>query len=297
MTASSPRDSRDSDLRSHESTVDPKPEKPERPSFGQMAAGALTAVSATALLSFLGLWGTILGMGLLSVLTVLGNYMYSSFIQRASETVKHVQPTGLTPRAKHPAPPSHPVSPSAHDAADEVETAVASDEFSAVKPLHPHDDDESSSTLFQEPQSFTEKLRAAWRSMVERYGPRRIVTSIVVVFILLAGTITAIEAAAGKPMSDIVRNESGSGTSLFTARTSQDSTQDDTGGSDDISDPEPRPDQQHDDSQEDQPVPGEQEQEDPLNEEAPPEDQAPAEELQEEAPPEEQQAPVNPEAE
>lgn len=230
-------------------------------------------------------------MGLLSVLTVVGNYMYSSFIQRASETVKHVQPTGLTPRAKHPAPPS------AHNTAEDVEAAVAADEFSAVKPLHPDDDDESSSTLFQEPQSFTEKLRTAWHSMVERYGPRRIVTSIVIVFVLLAATITAIEAAAGKPMSSIVRNESGSGTSLFTGRTSQDSTQDDTGGSDDVSDSEQRPDQQQDDAQEDQPVPDEQEAENQLNEQAPPEDQAPAEEPQEEAPQDEQQAPVDPDAE
>lgn len=296
--ASSSRDPRAGDVRSSESTTraaELQPDKPERPSLGQILTGALTAVSATALLSFLGLWGTILGMGLLSVLTVLGNYMYSSFIHRASETVKHVQPTGLTSRPKHPAPHN------AHMTTDEAETeaAVATDEFSAVKAVHPHDGEERSSTLFQEPQTFTEKLRAAWRSMVERYGPRRIVASIVVVFILLAATITAIEAVAGKPMSDIVRNESGSGTSLFVGRTPEDSTGDDRDGSGGVSDPEQ---QQQDDSQEDQRAPEEPDQEDQQDEQAPPEDQAPVEEPQEEAPQDEepqneQPAPVEPDTE
>src|SRR5690606_3837514 len=68
------------------------PDKPERPSVLQMTASALTAVSATALLSFVGVWGTVLGMGLLSILTVLGNYMYSSFIHRTAEKVKEVGP-------------------------------------------------------------------------------------------------------------------------------------------------------------------------------------------------------------
>lgn len=278
--------------KAHSQTEEPAPARPERPSLRQIMAGAMAAVSSTALLSLLGLWGTILGMGLLSVLTVLGTYMYSSFIQRASEKVKHTLPVG--PHAtQHPSAPPHAgIQGQAHplDTDRSVSHQFDTEEFSA---------EESSAGKFSTERSAAPRqhsapgpaaneengrrshgLRAAWDSMIKRYGPKRIVVSIVIVFVLLAGTITAIELAVGKPLSDIVRNETGSGTSFTRVTDSEGSRSDNTVEYQDDSG-EPAQEQQED-SPEEQQAPEEQEQQEEL-----PEEQAP-----EEAPPE-QQAPLN----
>ena len=156
-----------------------------------MTASALTAVTATALLSFLGLWGTVFGMGLLSVLTVLGNYMYSTSIQRTAEKVKQARPTIQGSRGPQRATPA--------------EHSSLPPGWYAAESSRPSDTGES----------WGERLRGIWRSTVARYGMRRIVLSFVAVFVVLAGTITVIEWAAGKPMTDIVRNDSGGGTTVF----------------------------------------------------------------------------------
>ncbi|HLR97852.1 MAG TPA: hypothetical protein VK053_25250 [Jiangellaceae bacterium] len=201
----------------------------------QMSASALTAVSATALLSFLGLWGTVLGMGLLSILTVLGNYMYSTSIQRTAEKVKQVRP--VTPRIRGRYPEAS--TDTRVDDATRVDLEPVTAESVGQDPAdstEPGDEDEPPAG----------RLRTIWNSMVERYGVRRIVLSIVAVFVILAGTITVIELAAGKPMTDIVRNDSGSGTSVFGGSTSDGSGTDDSTDTDGdgSSDPDGDSDQQ-----------------------------------------------------
>lgn len=186
----------------------------------QTIAGALTAITVTYLMSFLGIAGTILGVGLVSVLTVVGNYMYSSAIHSAKQKVVHAQH-----KTKHSIGPVRTVDTAVNTAADSEETtAVVEPESVDEKPAAdtPHAQDDAAGEG---------KLVRAWRAMRERYGTRRIVTSIAVVFVLLAGTVTAVEMAAGKPLTDVVRNQESSGTSFF-GGTPQD---DDDSGSDEDS--------------------------------------------------------------
>lgn len=187
-------------------------------------------------------------MGLLSVLTVLGNYMYSSFIHRTRQKVQQA-------RSLHPPQTAHP-----HGSFGQE--GFADD---GVGPVGPTTDtwERPNATGAQVPgaaeaageEGSTSRWHAIWRSMVERYGRRRIVVSIVTVFVLLAGTVTVIELAAGRPMADIVRNENGGGTSLFGGSASADSETGDSGEPDDSGGPgqrEQNPGEQNQDEQQNQ---------------------------------------------
>ena len=237
-------------------------ERPDRPSLLQMTASALTAVSATALLSFLGLWGTVFGMGLLSVLTVLGNYMYSTSIQRTADKVKQARP--MIQGARGP------------------QRAKVAENSSLAPGWHAAESPKSSDAG----ESWSDRLRTLWRSTVARYGTRRIVLSFVAVFVVLAGTITVIEWAAGKPMTDIVRNNSGGGTTVFGNTTSRGSGSDQPSDSDGESggqgqSDEPQDGQETPDDSQEEGTPDESQQD---GEDSSPED-APTEEAPVESPP------------
>jgi hypothetical protein len=57
-------------------------------SFVQVLASALAAATATLALSYLGVAGTILGAALASVITVVGNYVYSRSLSRTHKAVR-----------------------------------------------------------------------------------------------------------------------------------------------------------------------------------------------------------------
>ncbi len=262
-------------------------EKPDRPSMLQMSVSALTAVSATALLSFVGVWGTVFGMGLLSVLTVLGNYMYSSFIHRTAEKVKQARPVVPRPRNTYPGAETR-----VHDDGTRVDLEPVTAERANLTEAETAEStgDES------EGDPPAGRLRTAWRSMVERYGTRRIVLSIVAVFVVLAGTVTVVEMVAGKPLSGIVRNDTGDGTSMFGGSTSGGSGADDSGES---NDPDGESDQQNpqDGDTSDEEPPAEEPQQDQSPAEEPQQDEPPADEPNFEEPPDEEQPADDPPAE
>ena len=66
----------------------------------QVIASALAAITATVAASYLGVAGTVIGAAVASVLTVVGNAVYSHSIQRTSERVRTVVPVAgrLAPR-------------------------------------------------------------------------------------------------------------------------------------------------------------------------------------------------------
>lgn len=159
----------------------------------QTLAGALTAITVTYLMSFLGVAGTVIGVGLVSVLTVLGNFMYSSAMHSAKEKVARVQPKPRSHSERSaPAAPSavsERSSPQAHSPARAASAARGEDSSG--------------------------RWGRIWSATVQRYGRKRIFGSIALVFVLLAGTVTVIELSAGRPLADIVRNEDSSGTTFF----------------------------------------------------------------------------------
>lgn len=249
----------------HDSTpeiTEPDPEKPPRPSVLQTAAGALTAITVTYLSSFLGVSGTVIGVALVSVLTVLGNYVYSSVMHDATQKIKRVQPRSRR-SFSHGEEPSLSAAPQTDSSGSQLDAP-----------------DAETAPTDEQQDSTSGRFRLAWSRMVARYGPKRIIGSVALVFVLLAGTVTVIELASGQTLSDIVRNEDGSGTSFFGGTSGDDDAdlteEEDSGelpppAEEDVVDP--------DEGVDDQPEP-------PQQPEAPDEaDQAPGEEPQDEGAP------------
>ena len=73
-----------------------EPRRIERPriqlSASQVIASALAAITATVAASYLGVAGTVIGAAVASVLTVIGNAVYSHSIQRTGARVRSVVP-------------------------------------------------------------------------------------------------------------------------------------------------------------------------------------------------------------
>lgn len=236
---------------------EPASQKPERPSVLQTLAGALTAITVTYLMSFLGVAGTIIGVGLVSILTVLGNFMYSSAMHRARESVTRVQ--WKTKRQRDLESAGYSVTTSEPSAKGDAEGDAKG--------------------------SLMDRIRQAWRAMLQRYGLGKIIGSVALVFVLLAGTVTVIEYSAGKPLSDIVRNEDSSGTTFLGNPRGGAGEEDEPGGGDGEELPPP----------EEEGLPEQPEappEEAPAPEQEAPEDEAPQQqEPQEQQPAPEEEAP------
>lgn len=252
----------------------------------QTLAGALTAITVTYLMSFFGVAGTILGVGLVSVLTVLGNYMYSSVMHSAKEKVKQVQPK-VKPRGEtsHSAQDSFSARRDNDRHSEDLPMAEGRDEVAVQESRDSQDGpDIPASTDGRGDSQAGGRWSQAWRAMVDRYGKGRIIGSIALVFLLLGGTVTVIELAAGKNMSEIVRGEQGSGTTFFGGG-SGDGSDDDSDELNDQGTPAPEDGSTVDPGQQDPTAPGEAPQEDGATQEQPQEQQQEQpQEQQEEAP-------------
>ncbi len=133
-----------------------------RLSITQVVASALAAITATFAASYFGVSGTVIGAALASVVTVVGNAVYSHSIQRTGARVRGVVPISI-------AQPPGEVAP---------------------KP----------DTMARPPRA------VAWQhAALAALG----------LFLVVAGIVTGIELAAGRPLSNIVHDRSGHGTSLF----------------------------------------------------------------------------------
>jgi hypothetical protein len=88
---------------------EPTTDTPDRPrlqlSATQVIASALAATTATVAASYLGVAGTVIGAAVASVLTVVGNAVYSHSIQRTSDRVRTVVPAAARFAPHPPAPP------------------------------------------------------------------------------------------------------------------------------------------------------------------------------------------------
>ena len=155
-------------MRSTENPQSPQPESVSALSITHILASALAAVTATFAASYFGVSGTIIGAALASVVTVIGNTLYSHSIQRTRQRVRSVVPLttlGLRSMAVADASP---------------------DDTTAASP--------------------PPRLAIPWQ---------RVAVGAAGLFLIVAGIVTGIEIAAGRPLHSIVHDHSGSGTSLF----------------------------------------------------------------------------------
>ncbi|MGO1317180.1 MAG: hypothetical protein ACTMIR_09120 [Cellulomonadaceae bacterium] len=188
-----------------------------RPSFAQILASVLTAVTSTVALSYLGVAGTIVGAAVASALTVLANYWYTRSIVKTSRTVTALAPriahtltptanaaagtgtdTVTMPVADDSAPPPEDQAGTGADAGADAEAADETDDGTA--------DDVTPADAVADLQHHTRPTR------------RRLVVLGLVLFGIILAVVTAIELGIGKPISDALRGQEGSGTTIFPTR-------------------------------------------------------------------------------
>jgi hypothetical protein len=141
----------------------------------QVAASVLAAVTATVAGSFLGVNGTIIGAAVASVVSVVGNAVYFHSIHRTRERVGVVSPA-----MRWMTPATLPAQPQA----------------TAIVPL-------VESGRADNPQP---SKRGPWR----RAG-----LATAGVFVAVLTLLTSVEVVSGRPLSDLLRGTSGSGTTVF----------------------------------------------------------------------------------
>ncbi len=156
-------------MRSNENPQSVQPESVSALSITHILASALAAVTATFAASYFGVSGTIIGAALASVVTVIGNTLYSHSIQRTRERVRSVVPLptlgtvskavadpspGDTTAASPPSPrlaiPWQRVAVGAAGLFMIVAAIVTGVEIAAGRPLHSivHDHSGSGTSLF-----------------------------------------------------------------------------------------------------------------------------------------------------
>jgi len=176
-------------------------------SVTQMVASALAAVTTTWALSYLGVAGTVIGAGLASIVTVLGNHLYAQSIERTRHQVRTYRPSRYAASAR-----SAEITPTvALEVQDPTQPVPAITQ--EVPLLSPEDGATEDGALH---------VGAAGDGATEdgppgdtRRSRRPMVVSIVVVFLLIMAAVTAFEILNGRSLSDTVRGTQGSGTTIF----------------------------------------------------------------------------------
>lgn len=150
-------------------------------SLTQLIATALAAITATIAASYLGVSGTVIGAALASVVSAVGNAVYGHSLRSTRDRVRVVtRPDRAFPSA----------GPAAGTAA-----AVRRENVIDTPPVLP-----------------------APRPRRDRSGGnpwRGLAIGSVAVFAAVLAVVTGVEIVAGRPLSDLVRGEAGSGTSVF----------------------------------------------------------------------------------
>ncbi|WP_375497042.1 hypothetical protein [uncultured Jatrophihabitans sp.] len=158
-----------------------RPARRALPSFGlsatQLVGTALAAITATVAASYLGVTGTVIGAALASVLTAVGNAVYTTSLRTTRDRVREVVPL---PPVITRSLPGHP--------REETPPTLPSPRPRPRRPS-PH----PSGT-------------AIWK---------RAALGAIGVFVVLMAVVTGVEVVAGRPISDVVRGDSGGGTSFF----------------------------------------------------------------------------------
>lgn len=222
-------------------------EKADAPalSLTQIIASALAAVSTTVLLSYFGIAGTIIGAGAASIITVLANYAYTRSIQKTRDQLKPVvtqlvQAGAVTTRPRGSTTATLPTV--ARDGGTQPMTAVraeGSDDTSVTAPLTAQVRRGTGDTAVLQAMAPgggapddaaagpAEPARPGpWFRLIDRYGKGKVLTvSAVALFVVVMGVVLVAELAIGKPISDAVRGQEGSGTT-FSRTTTEDTTQD-----------------------------------------------------------------------
>ncbi|KRD46927.1 hypothetical protein ASE27_00285 [Oerskovia sp. Root918] len=231
-------------------------EKPPGISVTQVVASALAAVSSTVLLSYLGVAGTIIGAGIASVLTIVGNNIYTRSILKTRRQMKAALQAGVVlPVGKNGRKVLLPtlagshgqgaggsdgsaggpgegtdatgsgtaVLPAVGDTARLGDTAVLGpddlegthlDDLRTAAGAQAGDRPDGATDLPDDGDASGDGAAGDDTADSRRPSRRTLILSTVAVFVVLLVGVTLVEVVAGRPLSEILRGEEGSGTTI-----------------------------------------------------------------------------------
>jgi hypothetical protein len=146
----------------------------------QLIATALAAITATVAASYLGVAGTVIGAAVVSVVSAVGNALYTHSLRTTHARVRGAVPVRRRAAAASPVQTDH-------DFLAHGRAAAAAATTSEEKVIHT-------------------ARRRPWRAVA---------LGSVALFTALLAVVTGIEIVSGQPISDLVRGSGGSGTTLF----------------------------------------------------------------------------------
>jgi hypothetical protein len=160
----------------------------------QLIATALAAITATVAASYLGVSGTVIGAAVASVVSAIGNAVYSHSLRRTRDRMRGTVGAGRG----LPARPGQALRPGGR-AGPPLPYRAQDSVIAGRMPVLPA----------PVPAGSAPRQRSVWR---------RIAFGSVALFAALLAVVTGVEVVSGRPLSDLVRGSSGSGTSLFGSR-------------------------------------------------------------------------------
>ncbi|HSP36171.1 MAG TPA: hypothetical protein VLR26_00270 [Frankiaceae bacterium] len=188
------------------STTEQPPHRPDRVQLSavQVAASALASVSAAVVASLFGVAGTIVGAGLVAVLSTTGSAIYSSSMKRTSNQLRRAREQLLTARAGDSTIPGRRPTRSngagrTIDLTDGADTTAQARKVEG-RPVGPQ----------------SNRWHKGWLTVGSRRGLKwpALVGAVVLVFAIAIGAITAFEAITQKPISSLTGHNSSSSTTI-----------------------------------------------------------------------------------
>jgi hypothetical protein len=146
----------------------------------QLIATALAAITATIAASYLGVSGTVIGAALASVVSAVGNAVYGHSLRSTRDRVRVER---VLQRERRP---------------DRTPAPGEADPTVELPPTLP----QRNRSRSPEPA----RPQTAWR---------RIAIGSIASFVAVLAVVTGVEVVAGRPLSDLVRGDGGTGTSVF----------------------------------------------------------------------------------
>ena len=141
-------------------------------SIAQVVAGALAAVTSMLLASQIGIYGSVIGVGVGSIVSTVASQLYKKFLQRSADKLRELNPTEIIePKA------------TGVDARDESAYALADDAETTALPRSAHADD-----------ALRTGDSAVRRARAEREHKRKLKRGVVIVSVVSALVAVAVSA-------------------------------------------------------------------------------------------------------
>jgi hypothetical protein len=210
------------DLRSTEQPPTPPPDRVQL-SAVQVAASALASVSAAVVASLFGVTGTVVGAGLVAILSTTGSAIYSSSMKHTSDQLRRAREQLLTARVGENRSGT---TRSSTAVLDRPERLLGRRSQSPGTPppgsQTPRSSfgDEAATLPPAGTSAAAESSGSRWRRGLLTVGSRRglkwpaLIGAAVLVFAIAIGVVTAFEALAQKPISSLTGHQSSSSTTL-----------------------------------------------------------------------------------